>query len=216
MRRDLVEDRGWYSEDEYQQGLAVAQTMPGPLAAQLAMWLGYLERGSLGALAVTVPFVMPPFLIVTAVGIIYTDYQGLAAIEDIFYGVGAVVVAIVAIAGYKLARSTNKRDPVLWIIATLLAVSTVISGPRSSGRSSSPVDSARSTTAEGYRDSEAAPHHCCRFRSSDRCRASPGQGRAMNSARWRSSSSRPVPSPSAQGWRSSRSSSRASLTSTTG
>ena len=128
MRRDLVEDREWYSEDEYQQGLAVAQTMPGPLAAQLAMWLGYLERGSLGALAVTIPFVVPPFLIVTAVAIIYTKYQGLAAIEDIFYGVGPVVVAIVAIAGYKLARSTNKSDPVLWIIATLLAASTVISG----------------------------------------------------------------------------------------
>jgi chromate transporter len=53
-------------EDEYQQGLAVAQTMPGPLAAQLAMWLGYLERGALGALLVAVPFVVPPFLIVAS------------------------------------------------------------------------------------------------------------------------------------------------------
>jgi chromate transporter len=128
MRRDLVEDRGWYSDDEYQQGLAVAQTMPGPLAAQLAMWLGYLERGSLGALAVTIPFVAPPFLIVTAVAVFYAKYQGLSAIEDIFFGVGPVVVAIVAIAGYKLARSTNRRDPVLWIIAAVLAASTVISG----------------------------------------------------------------------------------------
>jgi hypothetical protein len=67
MRRDLVEGRHWYSDAEYQQGLAIAQTMPGPLAAQLAMWLGYLERGALGALVVTVPFVVPPFLIVTAV-----------------------------------------------------------------------------------------------------------------------------------------------------
>src|SRR5437762_13083866 len=61
MRRDLVEQRGWYTEDEYQQGLAVAQTMAGPLAAQLAMWLGFLERGAVGALAVTTPFVVPPF-----------------------------------------------------------------------------------------------------------------------------------------------------------
>lgn len=128
MRRDLVEERGWYSDEEYQQGLAVAQTMPGPLAAQLAMWLGYLERGSLGALAVTVPFVVPPFLIVTAVAIVYTRYQGLAAIEDVFFGVGPVVVAIVAIAGYKLARSTNKHDPVLWVIALVLGAATVISG----------------------------------------------------------------------------------------
>src|SRR5207302_7710210 len=62
MRRDLVEDRRWYSDDEYQQGLAIAQTMPGPLAAQLAMWLGYLERGALGAAVVAVPFVVPSFL----------------------------------------------------------------------------------------------------------------------------------------------------------
>jgi len=76
MRRDLVEQRGWYREEEYQQGLAIAQTMPGPLAAQLAMWLGFLERGALGALAVTIPFVVPPFLIVTAVAVVYARYQG--------------------------------------------------------------------------------------------------------------------------------------------
>src|SRR5690349_23245815 len=71
MQRDLVEQRGWYTEAEYQQALAVGQTMPGPLAAQVAMWLGYLERGSLGAFAVALPFVIPPFLIVTAVAIVY-------------------------------------------------------------------------------------------------------------------------------------------------
>jgi chromate transporter len=59
--------RGWYREDEYQQGLAIAQTMPGPLAAQLGMWLGYLERGSRGALLVPLPFIVPPFVLVTAV-----------------------------------------------------------------------------------------------------------------------------------------------------
>jgi chromate transporter len=128
MHRDLVEERGWYSEAEYQQGLAVAQTMPGPLAAQLAMWLGYLEAGSLGALAVTLPFVVPPFLIVTAVAVVYAHYQGLAVVEDIFFGVGPAVMAIVAIAAYKLARSTNKRDPVLWLIAVILCVATAVSG----------------------------------------------------------------------------------------
>jgi chromate transporter len=77
MHRDLVDDRGWYTEDEYQQGLAISQAMPGPLAAQLAMWLGYLERGWFGALAVALPFVVPPFLIVTAIAVLYTHYQGL-------------------------------------------------------------------------------------------------------------------------------------------
>ena len=128
MRRDLVEARGWYSEDEYQQGLAIAQTMPGPLAAQLAMWLGYLERGARGALLVTVPFVVAPFLIVTAVAVVYAHYQGLSQVQSIFFGVGPAVMAIVAIAAYKLARSTNKHDPLLWTIAAIVCASTVISG----------------------------------------------------------------------------------------
>jgi chromate transporter len=128
MRRDLVESRGWYSDDEYAQGLAVAQTMPGPLAAQLAMWLGYLEAGSLGALAVTLPFVIPSFVIVTAVAVLYAQYQGLGIVQDIFFGVGPAVLAIVAVAAYKLARATNKRDPVLWTIAIALCAVTAIAG----------------------------------------------------------------------------------------
>ncbi len=128
MRRDLVEERGWYSEAEYQQGLAIAQTMPGPLAAQLAMWLGYLERGARGALLVARPFVVPPFLLVTAVAALYADYQGLSQVQSVFFGVGPAVMAIIAIASYKLARSTNKRDPVLWTIAAVVCTATVISG----------------------------------------------------------------------------------------
>ena len=128
MHRDLVERRGWYTEDEYQQGLAISQAMPGPLAAQLAMWLGYLERGWLGALAVSLPFVLIPFVIVTAVAILYAQYQGLGIVQDIFFGVAPAVLAIIAIAAYKLARATNKRDPVLWTIAAVQAAATVVSG----------------------------------------------------------------------------------------
>lgn len=128
MQRDLVEDRRWYSEREFQQALAVGQTMPGPLAAQVAMWLGYLQAGARGALAVAVPFVLPPFLIVTAVAVVYAEYQGLSAVHAIFRGVGPAVLAIIAIASYKLARSTNKRDPVLWGIAAILCAATAISG----------------------------------------------------------------------------------------
>jgi chromate transporter len=128
MHRDLVEERRWFSEDEYQQGLAVAQTMPGPLAAQLAMWLGYLERGWFGALAVVLPFVVPPFLIVTAIAIVYSQHQGSSLVQDIFFGVGPAVLAIIAIAAYKLARSTAKRDPVLWAIAAVQAIATVLTG----------------------------------------------------------------------------------------
>ena len=77
MQRDLVEERGWFTEQEYRQGLALAQTMPGPLAAQLAMWFGFLQAGAVGAAAVAVPFVLPPCLLVTAVAVLYAKYQGL-------------------------------------------------------------------------------------------------------------------------------------------
>src|ERR671931_730153 len=128
MRRDLVEERGWFSDDEYQQGLAIAQTMPGPLAAQLAMWLGYLERGATGAFLVALPFIVPSFLLVTPVAALYAHYQGLSQVQSIFFGVGPAVMAIIAIAAYKLARSTNKQDPLLWAIATIVCATTAISG----------------------------------------------------------------------------------------
>jgi chromate transporter len=124
MQRDLVEARGWFTEDEYRQGLALAQTMPGPLAAQLAMWFGFLEAGVLGAAAVAVPFVAPACLLVTAVAVFYAKYQGLAVVHQIFLGVGPAVLAIIAIASYKLARSTNKADPLLWIIAAIVCTVT--------------------------------------------------------------------------------------------
>ena len=128
MHRDLVEERRWYTEDQYNQALAVGQTFPGPLAAQTGMWLGYLEAGWRGAAAVIVPFVGPPFVMVTAVAIVYAKYQGLSVVPSIFSGVGPAVLAIIAIAAVKLARKTNKHDPVAWAIATILCAATAISG----------------------------------------------------------------------------------------
>jgi chromate transporter len=128
MHRDLVEDRDWFDEAEFQQGMAVAQMMPGPLAAQLAMWFGYLHAGARGAVAVSIPFVLPPFLLVTAVAVLYAEYQGLSWVHDVFLGVGPAVMAIITIAAYKLARATNKGDPVLWGIGALLCAVTVVAG----------------------------------------------------------------------------------------
>ena len=128
MQRDLVEQRRWYTQDEFQQGLAVGQMMPGPLAAQTAMWLGYLHAGARGAVAVAVPFVLPPFVIVTAVAVLYAEYQGLDWVHAVFLGVGPAVLAIIAIAAYRLARSTNEADPVLWVIAAILCAGTALSG----------------------------------------------------------------------------------------
>jgi len=128
MQRDLVEQRGWYSEQEFQQGVAVAQMMPGPLGAQVAMWLGFLQAGTRGAIAVTIPFIAAPFLMVTVIAVLYAQYQGLSWVHAIFLGVGPAVVAIIAIAATKLARSASKTDPVLWAIAVALCAATVITG----------------------------------------------------------------------------------------
>ena len=126
MHRDLVERRRWIDEDEFRLGVALAQIMPGPLAAQLAIALGYFQRGVAGATAVGLAFVIPSFVMVVAISIAYQRYGGLWWMQALFYGIGAAVIAIIAIAAYKLARSTNKRDPLLWAIFAALALVTVI------------------------------------------------------------------------------------------
>ncbi|MGH7345391.1 MAG: chromate efflux transporter [Candidatus Rokuibacteriota bacterium] len=125
MHRDLVEKRRWIDEEEYGLALALAQIMPGPLAAQLAIALGYFQRGVLGATAVGLAFVVPSFLMVVGISIAYRRYGGLWWMQALFYGIGAAVIAVIAIAAYKLARSTNKRDPLLWAIFGVLALVTV-------------------------------------------------------------------------------------------
>jgi chromate transporter len=88
MNRDLVEDRGWVKEDTYQLGLALAQIMPGPLAAQLAIALGYFQHGILGATLTGVAFVLPSFLMVVAISILYVAYGGLWWMQALFMGLG--------------------------------------------------------------------------------------------------------------------------------
>jgi chromate transporter len=126
MHRDLVERRRWVDEDEYRLGVALAQIMPGPLAAQLAIALGYFQRGVLGATAVGLAFVVPSFVMVIGISVAYRRFGGLWWMQALFYGIGAAVIAIIAIAAYKLARSTNKRDPLLWGVFIALALVTMI------------------------------------------------------------------------------------------
>ena len=125
MHRDLVESRRWVPEEEYRLALALAQIMPGPLAAQLAIALGYFRHGILGATAVGLAFCVPSFLMVVAISVAYVRFGGLWWMQALFYGIGAAVIAIIAIAAYKLSRSTNKRDPLLWVIFGALAIITV-------------------------------------------------------------------------------------------
>jgi chromate transporter len=125
MHRDLVEQRRWVAEEDYRLAMALAQIMPGPLAAQLAIALGYFRHGVVGATAVGLAFTVPSFLMVVGISMAYVRFGGLWWMQALFYGIGAAVIAIIAIAAYKLSRSTNKRDPMLWVIFAALAIVTV-------------------------------------------------------------------------------------------
>src|SRR6266567_2954020 len=124
MQQDLVEERRWISKQDYVEGLALAQLAPGPLAAQLAIYLGYVRNGILGATAVAIAFVLPSFLMVLALSAAYVRYGGLRWMQAIFYGIGASVIAIIARSAYKLTKLTLGKDKLLWGIFVVLAVTT--------------------------------------------------------------------------------------------
>lgn len=118
MHRDLVERKGWISEEDYREGLALAQLAPGPLAAQLGIYIGYVHYKVLGATLAGLAFVFPSFLMVLALGYVYTLWEGIPWMQAVFYGVGAAVIGIIAMSAYKLTRKsigTNK-----WLIGIYL------------------------------------------------------------------------------------------------
>ena len=126
MRRDLVERLGWISESDYKEGLTLAQLAPGPLAAQLAIYLGFVHYRLLGATLVGFAFVLPSFLMVVALGWAYSHFGGLSWMQAVFYGVGAAVVGIIAMSAYKLTTKTIGSDKLLWAIYLTLAVVTFV------------------------------------------------------------------------------------------
>ena len=116
MYRDLVERRRWISEADYKEGLTLAQLMPGPLAAQLAMYLGYVHYRLRGATLVGIAFVLPSFLMVVALGWLYVRFGGLSWMQAVFYGVGASVIGIIALSAWKLTTKNIGSDRLLWAI----------------------------------------------------------------------------------------------------
>jgi chromate transporter len=126
MQRDLVEKKQWISEEDYKDGLALAQLAPGPLAAQLAIYLGYVHYRVWGATLVGLAFVLPSFLMVVGLGMAYKAYEGLSWVQMVFYGISAAVIGIVALSAYKLAKKTVKTDPFLIGIFAVLTIFTVI------------------------------------------------------------------------------------------
>jgi chromate transporter len=128
MRRDLVEGRGWLTDAEYREGLALAQMAPGPLAAQLAIYIGYIHGGALAAAEVGLAFVLPSLVMVLLLGWAYTAFGGLAWVQAVFYGVGAAVIGLIANSAYGLLRRTLGTDRLLWTIAVVLAATTIVTG----------------------------------------------------------------------------------------
>lgn len=134
MRRDLVESRHWISEEEFKQGLALTQLAPGPLAAQLAIYLGFVHYRYWGATLAGIAFVIPSFIMVVLLGMAYQAFGGLSWMQAIFYGVGAAVIGIIFLSSYKLTtktigsidRTSLQKNTWLWLFFLVGALITYI------------------------------------------------------------------------------------------
>jgi len=124
MQRDLVERRQWFTKEEYMKSLALSQLAPGPLAAQLAICLGYVHSRIAGATLVSLVFILPSFVMTVAISWLYVRFGGLSWMQAAFYGVGAVVIGIITIAAYKLAKLTMAKDKLQWLIFAVMAIVT--------------------------------------------------------------------------------------------
>ena len=125
MHRDLVIEKNWISEEDYKEGLALSQLAPGPLAAQLSIYLGYVHFGILGATLTGIAFVLPSFLMVVAIGKIYVTFGGIPLMQAIFYGVGAAVIGIIAVSSYKLTQKSLGKEWLLWALFGVSAAVTI-------------------------------------------------------------------------------------------
>lgn len=134
MHRDLVENRKWISEDEYREGLALSQLAPGPLAAQLGIYIGYVHHGILGSALAGLAFVIPSFIMVVLLGIAYKLFGGLPWMQAVFYGVSAAVIGIISISSYKLTTKSIgkfelddiKKKRLLWAFFIVMAIVTAV------------------------------------------------------------------------------------------
>jgi len=126
MQQDLVEARGWISREEYLEGLALSELSPGPLAAQLAMYLGWVRYGVAGATLVGAVFILPSFLMVIILSVLYMRLGGIAWIQWLFYGIGAAVTAIILKSAYRLMTTTLGKDWLLWAIFASSGLITVL------------------------------------------------------------------------------------------
>jgi len=134
MYEDLVEKKGWLKEDEYKEGLALAQLAPGPMAAQLGIYIGFVHYGLIGATLVGLAFVLPSFIMVVLLGMAYRMYGGLSWMQAVFYGVSSAVIGIISVSAYKLTvksiskvrRGAIKSKWLLWCFYIVGIIVTVV------------------------------------------------------------------------------------------
>ena len=125
MERELVADRAWLSKEQMREAIAICQSLPGPLAIQVGIYISYLRAGFWGAWAGGWAFILPNFVIVAALGALYVYLGDLQPVTAIFYGVSPAVIALILHSCYRLAK-LGMEDPVQWAIAAVCLVVTVI------------------------------------------------------------------------------------------
>src|SRR6266566_3553176 len=124
MERELVGDKKWLTKEEMREGIAVCQSLPGPLAIQVGIFIAYLRGGFWGAWAGGWAFILPNFVIVAVLGALYVHFGGLPWVTAVFYGVSPAVIALILHSCYRLAK-LGLEDWLQWALATLAFVVTV-------------------------------------------------------------------------------------------
>src|SRR6516165_12310220 len=116
MEKELVQERKWITKEEMREGIAVCQSMPGPLAIQVGIYISYLRGGFWGAWAGGWAFILPNFVIVATLGALYVHFGGLPLVTAIFYGVSPAVIALILHSSYRLAK-LGMEDWLQWALA---------------------------------------------------------------------------------------------------
>ncbi|PYN30050.1 MAG: chromate transporter [Candidatus Rokuibacteriota bacterium] len=124
MERELVGEKKWLTKEEMREGIAVCQSLPGPLAIQVGIWISYIRGGFWGAWAGGWAFILPNFIIVTALGALYVRFEGLPAVAAIFYGVSPAVIALILHSCYRLTK-LGMKDWLEWALAAAAFAITV-------------------------------------------------------------------------------------------
>ncbi len=124
MERELVQDRGWVTKEEMREAIAVCQSLPGPLAIQVGIFISYIRGGFWGAWAGGWAFILPNFVIVAALAALYVHWGGLSLVTAIFYGVSPAVIALILHSCYRLAK-LGMEDRLQWVIVAICFVVTV-------------------------------------------------------------------------------------------